>query len=458
MTNDVSTTRLSRRGLVIGGASGLGAAALLGPLDVARAARRYAGSKPTLNLATSAGALTTYAGLADDFKKQTGITLNVIGFPENALYDKIQLDIASGARRFDLALTGAGGAKQFGLAGHLLPLPRPKDIGDFFTAAIQQYSIGGKLFGYPTTTDTNLYYWRTDLAKKAGLDATRPPATLDEFRRHAIALTVDTKGRHPDDRNFDQSSVAVYGANYKGSASLACTWEWYNYLFAYGGDVLRNGDYTVTVDQPAAVAALQWVVDNYRTYKIYPQGVPTFDYTEFHTLFYAGKVATCLNWPYMYAAAQDPKLSKVAGKVAVGLRPGKATHGGELGGWSIGALSQTRYPEEAIAAATFFSSPRAVHLYATRGQTPARRSAFKELTAQQPALYRAISDNLAHGRGLNLLATGPSWPACEKILAQAVQQALIGQASPKDALSAARSSITGILRRNRFYEQVRKVG
>jgi len=80
------------------------------------------------------------------------------------------------------------------------------------------------------------------------------------------------------------------------------------------------------------------------------------------------------------------------------------------------------------------------------------------LTAQQPALYRAISDNLAHGRGLNLLATGPSWPACEKILAQAVQQALIGQASPKDALSAARSSITGILRRNRFYEQVRKVG
>ncbi len=174
MTSDVSTTRLSRRGLVIGGASGLGAAALLGQRRVARAARRYAGSKPTLNLATSAGALTTYAGLADDFKRQTGITLNVIGFPENALYDKIQLDIASGARRFDLALTGAGGAKQFGLAGHLLPLPRPKDIGDFFTAAIQQYSIGGKLFGYPTTTDTNLYYWRTDLAKKAGLDATRP--------------------------------------------------------------------------------------------------------------------------------------------------------------------------------------------------------------------------------------------------------------------------------------------
>jgi hypothetical protein len=33
------------------------------------------------------------------------------------------------------------------------------------------------------------------------------------------------------------------------------------------------------------VAALTWVVDNFRNHNIYPPDTPTYDYTEFHTLF-----------------------------------------------------------------------------------------------------------------------------------------------------------------------------
>ncbi len=468
MGNDNSTSnRISRRDLVKGTAAGAGAAALLGPLDIARAAGWPASSGVTVTLATNASFQTykglhggpLYTELAAELKRQTGIILNVVFIPENLLYNKVQLDIVGGARRYDMMETGAGGAKQFGMAGRLLALPRPKDIGDFFPGDIQQYSLGSKLYGYPKITDTNLYYWRTDLVKKAGFDATRPPATLAEARARAIALTVDANGRHPNDPKFDRGRVVVYGDNYKGTAGLANTWEWYNYLFEYGGEILSDKNYALTLDQPAAVDSLQWVVDNFRTYKIYPDGVPTFDYTEFASLFYQGKVATCLNWPYMYTAAQDPKQSKVAGKVAVGLRPGKVTHGGELGGWSINVLKQTSHPDEAVAIAAFLSSPDAMRVYssAANGLTPARKSLFDDLTKRDPALYSAVSANLAHGKGLNLLATGPSWMACENVLQQAIQSALIGKATPKAALSQATSSISAILRQNRFYEQIRQI-
>ncbi len=232
MGNDNSTSnRISRRDLVKGVAAGAGAAALLGPLDIARAAGRPASSGVTVTLATNASFQTykglhggpLYTELVAELKRQTGIILNVVFIPENLLYNKVQLDIVGGARRYDMMETGAGGAKQFGMAGRLLALPRPKDIGDFFPGDIQQYSLGSKLYGYPKITDTNLYYWRIDLVKKAGFDAMRPPATLAEARARAIALTVDANGRHPNDPKFDRGRVVVYGDNYKGTAGLANT-------------------------------------------------------------------------------------------------------------------------------------------------------------------------------------------------------------------------------------------
>jgi multiple sugar transport system substrate-binding protein len=137
---------------------------------------------------------------------------------------------------------------------------------------------------------------------------------------------------------------------------LASNWEWYNYLYAFGGDVFDE-EYNITIDTPEAVASLEWVVDNLLEHNIYPPDIATYDYTEFHTLFYQGRVAMTINWLYMYANAQDPDQLVVVGNVAIGRKPGQVTHGGNIGGWSWNVFKMSRNQDLAVAFAKFMSSP-----------------------------------------------------------------------------------------------------
>ena len=63
----------------------------------------------------------------------------------------------------------------------------------------------------------------------------------------AVKLTTDANGKHPGDAGFDPNNIAVYGMAFKGSKTLASTWEWYNYLYAFGGDVF-DGKFNITVN------------------------------------------------------------------------------------------------------------------------------------------------------------------------------------------------------------------
>jgi ABC-type glycerol-3-phosphate transport system substrate-binding protein len=385
------------------------------------------------------------------FEELTGAKVNYVPLPENEMYDKVRLELSTSSGQYCMMETGAGGAKDYGLSGFLLALPMPPDVYDFYEGDVAQYSIGGELYGMPKVADTNLLYWRTDLFEAAGLDPTKPPQTYDEFREYAIKLTTDTSGRHPGDEGFDPNNIDVYGSAFKGTAGLASTWEWYNYLYAFGGD-LMDAEYQPTLNSPEAVESLQWVVDNFRTHNIYPADTPTYDYTEFHTLFIQGRVAMAVNWPYMWSMVQDPAQSQVVDKVMVGRKPGEATHGGNIGGWSWNVFEMCKTPELATAFAKWMGSPDASLAYAEAGiGNPVRKSVAALMAEKDPVLYAAINENLADGRGVKWLDTGPSWMEIEKAQYQAIQQALIGEKEPQAALDEANQAALDILTRNKFY-------
>lgn len=393
----------------------------------------------------------TMDNLKKAFEDATGAKINFILLPENEMYDKVRLELSTNSGKYCMMQTGAGGAKDFGLSGFLIPLPKPPDIDDFYPGDVAQYSIGDELYGIPQYADTNLLYWRTDLFEQAGLDPKKPPQTYQEFRDMAIKLTTDVNGKHPGEDGFDPNNIAVYGSAFKGTAGLASTWEWYNYLYAFGGD-LMDKDYKPTINSPEAVQSLQWVVDNFRKYNIYPKDTPTYDYTEFHTLFIQGKVAMAINWPYMWGMAQDPKQSQVVGKVAVGRKPGETTHGGNIGGWSWNVFKMCKTPELGTAFAKWMSSPDASLAYAKANMgNPVRKSVAAVMAKDDPELYAAIDANLADGRGVKWLDTGPSWMEIEKVQYQAIQQALTGEKDVQAALDEANSAATDILNKNKFY-------
>jgi multiple sugar transport system substrate-binding protein len=412
----------------------------------------------TLNVVISASKTANSLGevyneLTASFEDATGATVNLIPVPENQMYNQVRLSLLSGACPYDMMETGAGGAKDYGLSGFLEPLPTPPDIDDFFEGDVNQYSIDNELYGMPLYSDTNLLYWRTDLFEEAGLDPNRPPQTYDEFREYAQRLTVDANGKRADEEGFDPNNVEVWGSAFKGSQNLASTWEWYNYLYAWGGDVFDE-DYNITVNEPAAVDSLKWVVDNYREYGIYPPGILNFDYTEFQTLFLEGKIAMAINWPYMYEVVQDPESSKVVGKVAVGRKPMQVTHGGNVGGWSMNVFKDCPNQDIAVDFAKWFARPEAARMYAGVGIVPVRKSVLSEVAAEEGQPWQAIQENLVDGQMVSALATGESWMPIEQVLQVAIQRSLTGEATPQQALDQAAEEIAGILDENGFYTDV----
>lgn len=394
-----------------------------------------------------------YNLLAASFAEATGATVNLIPIPENQMYNQVRLSLLSGQCTYDMMETGAGGAKDYGLSGFLAPLPTPPDIGDFFEGDVDQYSIDGVLYGMPLYSDTNLIFWRTDLFEEAGFDPTRPPQTYTEFREYAKRLTVDTNGRRADEEGFDPNNIAVYGSAFKGSQNLASTWEWYNYLYAWGGAVF-DGEYNVTVNEPAAVESLQWVVDNYREHNIYPSDIVSYDYSEFHTLFLEGRMAMAINWPYMYELAQDPEMSKVVGNVAVGRKPMQETHGGNIGGWSMNVFAGCPNQDIATDFAKWFARPEAARMYADVGIVPIRKSVLGQVADEEGQPWHAIQENLVDGQMVQALATGESWLPIEQVLQIAIQRSLIGEVTPQEALDRAAEQIEEILTDNGFYTDV----
>jgi len=388
------------------------------------------------------------------FEELTGATVNYIPMPESEMYNKVRLDLINNSGQYDMMHTGAGGAKDFGLSGFLIPLPTPPDVNDFYEGDIAQYSIGGKLYGLPMIADTNLLYWRTDLFEEAGLDPMTPPATYDEFREYAIKLTTDANGNHPGDEGFDPNNIEIYGAAFKGAPNLASTWEWYNYLYAFGGNEFDE-DFNPTINSPEAVASLQWVADNLNEYHIYPPDTLSFDYSEFHTLFIQGRVAMAINWPYMWGMAQDPEQSKVVDKVMVGRKPGQATHGGNIGGWSWNVFSMSKNQDLAIAFAKYMSSYDASLAFAEGSDgNPVRKSVSAVMAEKDPVLLGAIGENLADGRPVGWLNTGPSWMDIEEAQWNAISAALVGDKSAQEALDEANEKIKQILDENGFYTEI----
>ena len=190
--------------------------------------------------------------LRTGFEEVSGASVEFVPMPENQMYEQVLLELSTSSGKFDMMHTGAGGAKDYGLSGFLVPLPTPPDLDDIFEADLAQYTVGENLFGLPMIGDINILYWRTDLFEAAGLDPAVPPATYDEFREFAIRLTTDANGLHPGDDGFDANNVDVYGLVFKGVAGLASTWEWYNYLYAFGGD-LMDAEFNPTLDSPEVV-------------------------------------------------------------------------------------------------------------------------------------------------------------------------------------------------------------
>ncbi len=310
-------------------------------------------------------------------------------------------------------------------AGWLLPLDaRGLDASAFLAAAIAADRWRDRLYAVPLFVDTGMLYWRTDLVDHA-------PTTFAELEAMAREAMATRAVRH---------GLVWQGARYEG---LVCVFL--EYLGGMGGAILGDDD-RVLLDGAPARRALATMRDELRS-GIVPAAALAWHEEEARFAFARGEVAFMRNWPYAYPLLQDPRLSRVAGKVAVAPMPAGpgGTPTATLGGASLGINARTRHPDAAWALVTYLTAPAQMIERARMAGLYPPRLALYHARALEGALPIAPADAVAVMEHATARPSTPLYAELSAALQVQLHRALGGQVATEVAIAAAAAEIAHVL-------------
>ena len=280
---------------------------------------------------------------ADFEKANAGIKVNLELVPYEALHDKIVAAQGAGGSGYDVVLFDVIWPAEFGSKGFLQDVTAriPADeSAKVFDGAWTTVEYDGKRWGMPWILDTKSLFYNEDMLKQAGIAA--PPKTFDELA--AQAKVIKDKG------------LANYPIVWSWSQAEAIICDYTTLVDAYGGSFFTDGKPSF-----ATGGALDAV--NYMK-KTLDDGLTNPNSREYleedvRKVFSSGEAAFALNWTYMYNLANDPKESKIAGKVGIVPAPGvdgKTTASGVNGSMGLGITANSQHADEAWKFITFITS------------------------------------------------------------------------------------------------------
>jgi multiple sugar transport system substrate-binding protein len=209
-----------------------------------------------------------------------------------------------------------------------------------------------------------MLYYRKDLLDAAGLPV---PTQWSQLVSGAQKLLASKK--------------VVDGFNWQAKQAEVLVCDLVEFIGSNGGSILAEDGKTVTIADPKAVQAVQFMADTFGKYKITPKDVLSWDEEPSRMPFTGGKAAYLRNWSYVWGDAQDKSASQVVGKVGVTKLP--AFPGGKstacLGGYQFGMNAASKNKSAAADFLSWMSSAPTQLKFATElGLAPTRKSVYQQ--------------------------------------------------------------------------------
>ena len=310
------------------------------------------------------------------------------------------------------------------------------DLSTVDPVALDSNRYKGKLYGLPYYYDARALYYNKDMYAKAGIKA--PPRSWDEADRIGRQLDVkDSSGRYTR-LGYVPLSPSSIGGSTAGPGGNS-------FLFIYGwqnGGEFANADLTkVTVNDPAIVDALAWCVKvSDEIGGAVQQGAFTLRATHGGAVdpFSVGAMAM-MTQPLNYGYGAIDALHKPIkwGVVPPPYRAKPATWSGVL---STAIPVGSKHPAEAWELAKYFMLPETqTYLANTLRWIPTRKSLWSRIPLMKTDPEMALSVKI-----LPTTHIRPPIPNSQQLwdeLLRASDDALFHRASPKAALDAANATI-----------------
>ena len=359
---------------------------------------------------------------ADFMKANPDIKVNLEFVPYEGLRDKTLLSQGAGGG-YDVVLFDVIWPAEYATNNVLI------DVSDRITADMKSdimpgawttVDYNGKAYGMPWILDTKYLFYNTDMLKEAGIAA--PPKTWDELL--AQAKTIKDKG------------IVEFPIVWSWAQAEAVICDYTMLLASYGGNFLTD-DGKPAFQSGGGVEALKYMV------KSLDDGVTNPNSKEYleedvRRVFSSGQAAFALNWTYMFNLANDPKESKVAGKVGVVPGPGIA---GKLdasavnGSMGLGITAASKHPDEAWKYILAMTSQETQDKYAQLS-LPIWSAWYDSpvVASGQESLIASAKVGLA---AMYPRPTTPKYQELSTAIQQAIQSALLKSAEPEAALKDA---------------------
>jgi multiple sugar transport system substrate-binding protein len=310
----------------------------------------------------------------------------------------------------------------------------------FWNEKTQWRDKDGIWYGLPVQGNLNMYYYREDLLKAAGL---KVPETWDD-----LTAVADKLGKSPD----------IYGMVIRGEKGNGIRFDFMSYMLGAGASIekdAKNGDFTVTINSPQAKKALDFYVSLAKKYG--PPNSGATSQNDMISLLSTSK-AVQLNmvtaaWPNM----QDPTKSQVVGKIGASVipRPADGVFATPIGNWVAGIPKNVPLERQkaALAFMKWYLTYEAQYKFVEAGGLPPVRSdVYQSDLAAKPGneWMNAYLRSLPYAKQVLGYKEGAQ---VEAVLGLRLNQAVIGELSTGKALNLAADEIYKI-----FQDAGRKTG
>jgi multiple sugar transport system substrate-binding protein len=291
---------------------------------------------------------------------------------------------------------------------------------NYFPGPLNSVTWDGKLFGVPKATNTIALYYNKDMFKAKGLDPNSPPKTWDE-------LVADA-------RKLNDPAANVYGLAFSAKGNEEGTFQFLPWA-QMGGGSYDN------INTEGAVKGLEtWktIMDE----KLASPDTLTRGQWDSTGTFNSGNAAMAISGPWeLNRMLEEAKFDW--GVALLPVPSEGAERSSAMGDFNWAIFSTSKHPDEAFKVIEYFAS-QDNRLFPDFGQLPARSDIAIPATgnALKDAALKVFVEQLQYAKARG---PHPEWPKISKAIQDAIQAALTGQSSPKDALDQAAATIKDIL-------------
>jgi multiple sugar transport system substrate-binding protein len=307
----------------------------------------------------------------------------------------------------DVSQMGTDMMGQFASTKALEPVPANFLPATFFESAWNTNIVGGTVYGVPWNVETRLLYYRTDIAKKAGING--PPKTWDDLL--AMATAMQAKG----------------GAKWGIGLGTKNWQEYLPFLWSNGGGVV-DAQGKFSLNSPQAVEALTFYDSFFKT-GVAQKTVPAnFDITP---AFVSGSHPMFFSGPWHIGLIDAAGGASFKDKWALAPMPTKVTATSFVGGGNLVVYKDSKNKDLAWKFVQYLSDPKTqVAWYADVTDLPAVQAAWTDPSLKGDANVAAFGEQLKTTQAQPAIST---WSEVATALNSTLEKMTTGTIDPQAA-------------------------